>query len=45
MGFSNFKIEGRNTHDFNTIESYIYYLIKPEYKDIVRDKLVKSCWK
>ena len=44
MGFTNFKIEGRNIHPYNVIDSYIYYLIKPEYKDIVRDQLVKSIW-
>lgn len=45
MGFNNFKIEGRNLHSFNVIESYIYYLVKPNYKDLVRYELVKECWK
>lgn len=45
MSFSNFKIEGRNLHSFNVIESYIYYLVKPNYKDLVRYELVKECWK
>lgn len=44
MGFSNFKIEGRTEHKINVIESYIYYLVKPEYKDIVRHELIKQCW-
>lgn len=45
MGFSNFKIEGRTLHSMDVIESYVYYLVKPEFKDLVRYKLVKSCWK
>lgn len=39
MGFSHFKIEGRTMHPLNVIESYVYYLAKPEYKDMVRLKL------
>lgn len=36
MGFSNFKIEGRNMHPLNVLESYMYYLVKPEFQNIVR---------
>lgn len=36
MGFSNFKIEGRTMPPIQVVESYLYYLIKPEYKDKVR---------
>jgi collagenase-like PrtC family protease len=36
MGFSNFKIEGRNSNVLNVLESYVYYLIKPEFRDEVR---------
>lgn len=39
MGFEHFKIEGRAMHPFNVLESYVYYLVKPEYKDLVRLKL------
>lgn len=39
MGFEHFKIEGRTMHPLNVIESYAYYLAKPEYKDIMRLKL------
>ena len=39
MGFSQFKIEGRTLHPLNVIESYVYYMVKPEYKDIVRLEL------
>lgn len=44
MGFSNFKIEGRTIHTANVIESYVYYLVKPEYKDMVRYMMIRHCW-
>jgi len=44
MGFNNFKIVGRSIHILNVIESYVYYLVKPEYKDLVRFELTHSCW-
>ncbi len=36
MGFSQFKIEGRTASIFNLIELYLYYMIKPEFKDKAR---------
>ena len=36
MGFKNFKIEGRSLPYFSVLESYMYYLVKPEYKDEAR---------
>ncbi|MCM1577826.1 MAG: hypothetical protein NC078_03385 [Ruminococcus sp.] len=36
MGYSNFKIEGRSVPDVNVLENYIYYMVKPEYKDEAR---------
>lgn len=36
MGFNNFKIEGRVLSRPNVVESYVYYLVKPEYRDRVR---------
>lgn len=36
MGFNNFKIEGRVLSAPNVIESYMYYMVKPEYRDRVR---------
>ncbi|HOV25473.1 MAG TPA: hypothetical protein PK566_03825 [Pseudobacteroides sp.] len=36
MGFENFKIEGRATHQSSVIESYVYYMVKPEYRDEIR---------
>ena len=43
MGFYNFKIEGRTQNHFDVLESYIYYLIKPEYQNIVRLEILKNC--
>lgn len=45
MGFSNFKIEGRTKHNADIIESYIYYMVKPEFKDKARYYLIKSIWR
>ncbi len=36
MGYENFKIEGRSLPDFSVLESYIYYMAKPEYKNEAR---------
>lgn len=42
MGFNNFKIEGRVLSKPNVVESYVYYMVKPEYRDMVRlDLLTK----
>lgn len=43
MGFSQFKIEGRTAWLFNLIESYVYYMAKPEYADMARYTLVDFC--
>lgn len=42
--FNNFKIEGRLTNDIDVIESYVYYLVKPIYKDRVRNLLLKTAF-
>ena len=36
MGFVNFKIEGRHLSDVAVLESYMYYLVKPQYRDEIR---------
>ena len=36
MGFSQFKIEGRTANLLNTVENYMYYMVKPEYRDQAR---------
>lgn len=33
MGFENFKIEGRTANLFSLVDTYCYYLMKPEYRD------------
>ena len=33
MGFEQFKLEGRTLNPIELALNYIYYLIKPEYKD------------
>ncbi len=40
MGFNNFKIEGRVLNMYNVLESYVYYMAKPEYRDRVRLELL-----
>jgi len=35
-GFENFKIEGRTANAADVLESYMYYMVKPEYRDKVR---------
>lgn len=42
MGFENFKIEGRMLHPSDVLESYVYYLVKPEHRDSVRLKMYKN---
>ena len=42
MGYSNFKIEGRMMHPVDILESYIYYLIKPEQRDYLRIIMLKQ---
>lgn len=36
MGFNQFKIEGRTAGVFNLVEYYVYYMVKPEYRDKAR---------
>jgi len=43
MGFNQFKIEGRTAWLFNLIETYVYYLAKPEFADIARYTLIDFC--
>lgn len=42
MGFKHFKLEGRNMHPMHVIDSYVYYLVKPEYRDEIRNILVRE---
>ncbi len=40
MGYNQFKIEGRTVPDIALAENYIYYMIRPEYKDTARLELL-----
>ena len=42
MGFNNFKIEGRVLSTPNVVESYAYYMVKPEFRDKVRLDLLTT---
>ena len=42
MGFKHFKIEGRTDHIIDVIESYIYYMVKPEYHNKIRYEVLKQ---
>ena len=42
MGFCNFKIEGRVLNKPNVVESYVYYMVKPEYRDRIRLELLTT---
>ncbi len=42
LGIDSFKIVGRGLALYDVIDSYLYYLIKPEYWNEVRDSLVHS---
>ncbi len=43
MGFNQFKIEGRTAGLFNLIETYVYYMARPEYADIARYTITDFC--
>ena len=42
MGFEQFKIEGRTASPLNVLETYMYYMAKPECRDEARFTLLKS---
>lgn len=42
MGFEQFKIEGRTASPVNVLETYIYYMAKPECRDEARFMLLKA---
>ncbi|MBO4492789.1 MAG: hypothetical protein J5724_00230 [Ruminococcus sp.] len=43
MGFNQFKIEGRTAWLFNLIETYVYYMAKPEFAYKARYTLIDFC--
>lgn len=42
LGFENAKIRGRRSDFYDVLESYMYYLIKDEYRDIIRLELLQA---
>ena len=43
-GFHNFKISGRNDPPPKWLESILYYLALPEYRDQIRQRLLMDWW-
>ena len=41
-GYRHFKIEGRTNSTYDVLESYLYYMVKPENIDRVRLKALKA---
>lgn len=41
-GYQHFKIEGRTNNNFDVLESYIYYMIKPEYQNEIRLQILRG---
>lgn len=39
-GFNSFKIEGRTVADIDLLEYYVYYMVKPEYQNETRLRLL-----
>ena len=42
MGFEQFKIEGRTANTLNVLETYMYYMVKPECRDEARFTILRS---
>jgi collagenase-like PrtC family protease len=42
MGFEQFKIEGRTANTLNVLETYMYYMVKPECRDEARFVLIRQ---
>lgn len=42
MGYCNFKIEGRGNPFLDLVEQYVYYLVRPKFKDLVRYQLISD---
>jgi collagenase-like PrtC family protease len=40
-GFKHFKIDGRQLSQYDVLESYCYYMVKPEYRDRVRLRMLR----
>ncbi|NTV03046.1 MAG: hypothetical protein HGB04_09765 [Chlorobiaceae bacterium] len=43
-GFRHFKISGRMSRMPDVLESYLYYLVKPQFRDRLRLRMLKELW-
>ena len=41
-GFCHFKLDGRGFHRFKVMESFIYFFVKPVYRDYIRMAVLKE---
>lgn len=41
-GFRHFKLDGRAFNRYKVIESYVYYMVLPDYRDMVRESLLRA---
>jgi collagenase-like PrtC family protease len=41
-GFRHYKLDGRAFNQYKVVESYMYYLVKPEHRDVVRLALLRG---
>lgn len=44
-GFVNFKLDGRGFNKYKVLESFIYYLVKPQHRDEVRLWILRKLYK
>ncbi len=41
-GFRHFKLDGRAFSEEKVLESYLYYLVKPEHYDVMKEAIIKT---
>lgn len=41
-GFCHFKLDGRAFSEEKVLESYLYYLVKPEHYDVMKEAIIKT---
>ena len=44
-GIQNFIIKTNSDDRFEILETYLYYLVKPEFIDLIRLKIIKNCFR
>lgn len=44
-GFRNFKLDGRAFSKFKVLESFLYYFVKPEHRDMIRSGILRKEFK